>query len=762
MSSKIFPTTIPPLTSAASSLSSITPPDGGLLRLQQLPSHEHTITISVDNAVLPLADSSMLDFFFAAATSPQSPALAFLSQYPTLDEKLLQLGRLAAAVAFRLLEKSRTVAADIVGMGGGAGEGEIFADDVARMDEAAAQYDKLSLTSTMQYKPDELLMFDNILVATTKLEKMKHKRYKTGTALIEAKVTDAGNKVFICARAEIRAPVNLIVSYIFGHAEKMVKLNRADEPSTTKHEIIERISGHSIVHHMQFRLPPPLSNREFVVASVVKRMSEEQTVIVWASCGHPMCPHSTEFVRGEFVRCVTLKRITPTLTSLEDTCSIALGGFLPNAVNTQVTIPGIISSPLNMMRYFSHVRPSSSYNIGDARELGLLLAYSLCPLAKRENELRDALGKIMSRTTVLRASQSKYRIVDELLFHVMRNRVGKTSFTVCSTLITLNSSEAAKIGKSLANILLSSTTAEHAVEEWCAQFPAVKELSVEYTWFIPMMENITAKLLEQASFGVAMRAGVGAAISIADMLSDAYVTVQYIEEGRCTYAKVMMTMVGVNFLLQMLIVYAVNYKLKKDRWKTILEGWLLVLLCIKPGVDAYRVATDSDRGKNPGDVSNPLVEMIWGKSAEMFAEAIPGFVLQVKAFVESDNKKVGAALSLLTSACSASMSSTSSSFDYDLHPVDRKRYPRYAGIIPDSGRTLAFSVLFTIGTVQVVAKGVSIALLAVTNATWLMYYMVGDMALFFVYKLVRRDFITWHPFPYGLSVVVSVIFRIAT
>jgi len=40
------------------------------------------------------------------------------------------------------------------------------------------------------------------------------------------------------------------------------------------------------------------------------------------------------------------------------------------------------------------------------------------------------------------------------------------------------------------------------------------------------------------------------------------------------------------------------------------------------------------------------------------------------------------------------------------------------------------------------------ALLAVTNKTWLLYYLGGDIARFFVYKMACQDFMYWvnaHP-----------------
>jgi hypothetical protein len=81
-------------------------------------------------------------------------------------------------------------------------------------------------------------------------------------------------------------------------------------------------------------------------------------------------------------------------------------------------------------------------------------------------------------------------------------------------------------------------------------------------------------------------------------------------------------------------------------------------------------------------------------------------------------------------------------------------------MIPDTGRALAFVVMFSISFLQVTAKCASVALLAVTNVQWLVYYLGGDMALYFVQKIFRRDFIYQLPLPLGVAVPVSGIERI--
>ena len=41
---------------------------------------------------------------------------------------------------------------------------------------------------------------------------------------------------------------------------------------------------------------------------------------------------------------------------------------------------------------------------------------------------------------------------------------------------------------------------------------------------------------------------------------------------------------------------------------------------------------------------------------------------------------------------------------------------------------------------HVMLRTFSCALLAVTDTRWLLYYLAADMGLFFLYKILRRDF----------------------
>lgn len=81
------------------------------------------------------------------------------------------------------------------------------------------------------------------------------------------------------------------------------------------------------------------------------------------------------------------------------------------------------------------------------------------------------------------------------------------------------------------------------------------------------------------------------------------------------------------------------------------------------------------------------------------------------------------------------------------------------GIIPDLGRTPAFIIIFAMCAFQTLGKAAATAIFAVTNSSWLLYYVLGDHALYILYTFSRRDFHVYTPVPRALSVVTSIMYR---
>ncbi|GMH86951.1 hypothetical protein TrST_g4851 [Triparma strigata] len=82
------------------------------------------------------------------------------------------------------------------------------------------------------------------------------------------------------------------------------------------------------------------------------------------------------------------------------------------------------------------------------------------------------------------------------------------------------------------------------------------------------------------------------------------------------------------------------------------------------------------------------------------------------------------------------------SYDWDTSPANRIYNPSQYGYIQDKAlsRALCFLSMMSLSFAHVMLRTFSCALLALTNPQWLIYYLVADVGLFFLYKIVRRDF----------------------
>ena len=132
--------------------------------------------------------------------------------------------------------------------------------------------------------------------------------------------------------------------------------------------------------------------------------------------------------------------------------------------------------------------------------------------------------------------------------------------------------------------------------------------------------------------------------------------------------------------LMLLGVLAQNHKIGKRR--AILE-MIPVIIGLKPAVDAYRVVGDAKRQE--GQLFDSLFEMIITKTIEMFAEAIPGVIIQLSAITSTTESTSRAAyVSLAVSALTTGFTSATISFDVDTDQVQRKNNPDFFGYVPEN------------------------------------------------------------------------------
>jgi len=105
---------------------------------------------------------------------------------------------------------------------------------------------------------------------------------------------------------------------------------------------------------------------------------------------------------------------------------------------------------------------------------------------------------------------------------------------------------------------------------------------------------------------------------------------------------------------------------KRGVKKVVFEA-LPVLIGLKPAVDAYRIA--GNLMEEAGGAFDNMTEMVVMKTAELFAEAIPGVIIQLLAILTSEMDTTAASwLSLGASVLSAGFICASISYDYDTDP----------------------------------------------------------------------------------------------
>jgi hypothetical protein len=396
----------------------------------------------------------------------------------------------------------------------------------------------------------------------------------------------------------------------------------------------------------------------------------------------------------------------------------------------------------------------------DPNKIGQLLGEQLLialSFRKKGMAKEEVVRLFIGSNYVLRQAAEKYAFVTPMLGAIVKNKLCKLR-KVEGKAIELGEKEGREIGESLARGLAINTKPDAAVDAFILNFPALQELDEEYEWFRPMLVAISYRLLVEVPWGLKARVTVGAITSMADLLTDVYVTYMFLDDQKYGYFKASLASLMASIGIQMFVVWAQNRKLGIKR---VVREWIPILLGYKPAVDAYRVANGSK--PEVGVVVEAMTEMTFMKMAEMFAEAIPGVIIQLMAIATSD-KDVGASawLSVAVSAITTGFASATISYDWDTDPGKREETPDFYGYIPAkaSKRTVVFvsMLLFTAGMLLI--RCTTIVLLGLMGGRWAFLYIGADLGLYLLVKILRGDF--WYNMPFGgkLEIVSSIFVRV--
>jgi hypothetical protein len=181
--------------------------------------------------------------------------------------------------------------------------------------------------------------------------------------------------------------------------------------------------------------------------------------------------------------------------------------------------------------------------------------------------------------------------------------------------------------------LKSRKVIKAGVDMWRLQNRAVGELFEEFPWMEGMFVEIGKGVVKSAPWGLFFRVTVGAVTSIFDLLTDVYVTYMFWSDKKYGYFKASLASLAVSIGIQMLLVWGQNRKVGTMRMMRMMREWFPILIRFKPAIDAYRVAKGEKQ--EAGQAIDALTELTMMKCVEMFAEAIPGVIIQLMAIATS-------------------------------------------------------------------------------------------------------------------------------
>ncbi|GMI43368.1 hypothetical protein TrCOL_g9829 [Triparma columacea] len=406
--------------------------------------------------------------------------------------------------------------------------------------------------------------------------------------------------------------------------------------------------------------------------------------------------------------------------------------------------------------YFDNLLQSTEAGEQDGRRFGEQLMERVNKRNVGDSKV-EAVREFIATNRALREITEQHAFMRTMLYAVVMNKFKRRATNEGED----KSEEEARgweIGSAMTAVMLTTLTAAHAVDEWAHQFTEVQDVMNEQPWLRPMLEEIVMKLFMKSKVGLKARVTFGAATSMVDLLTDVYVTHKFWRGKKYGYFKASLASLMVSMGIQMLLVWAQNKKLGMKR---VLKELIPILIGFKPAVDAYRVATGADQ--EVGASMDPMLEMTSMKVIEMFAEAIPGVIIQLMAIATND-KDVGTSawLSVAVSAITTGFASATISYDWDTDPGWREKAPDFYGYIPAkaSKRTVVFvsMLLFTAGMLLI--RCTTIVLLGLMGGSWALLYIGADLGLYLLVKILRGDFWYWLPLGGNLEILSSILGRV--
>ncbi|GMH82328.1 hypothetical protein TrST_g12551 [Triparma strigata] len=561
---------------------------------------------------------------------------------------------------------------------------------------------------------------------------------KSGDVYAKSALTLRGNHSLVAAR----------MTNFFHHC-KNPAFTRSKEHAAVEESYLEVPNSHSAIYRKHYRFPPPLTDREGINKIVWKRLTDDSIVVIY----HPLLSHPKVEAKDGKVMIRALIQITIHVKQLDDATTevnmgyhMRFGGNAPKALINGFIIPDMNRVAGHHTAYFACSINLDALLEKDGRLLGEVLVNQIKRKRKKGGwKKRAELGKVgvyefLYISVAMRELLPQYPWFRALLHEISLNQV-KVARTVQTALSDLKDDDAINLAKGFSTIILSNTEALAAVDHWISQNVALEELEKEYPWTRSFFVEIAQFNLNTSNFGLKLRVFGGALLSTVDLITEVYMTVKFFNtEGQEGYGRINAWIIGLTILTQMLISYANNSK----KLGYFVKDALAVLVGFKPALDAFRVGSGAEQGED--QPMSPIHEMSCCKVAEVVCEAVPSTIIQIYALLLADKRGLDALASILVSALTVGFTSSMLTYDWDTSPSQRTKNPTFYGFVADKSfkRAVCFLSMMSISFAQVLLLTFSCALLAVTNSKFLALFIGLDMGLYFLYKIIKKDFYQQH------------------
>ena len=549
-----------------------------------------------------------------------------------------------------------------------------------------------------------------------------------------------------------------VAAYLFND---FARSKSQDKERAKLRMLIAEPNDHSCVTRRVKHVPVKgVADREFLNVMLWRKVSDDEMRVVFFPIEHDSVEPNPHLVRSTGFTIITLcKHGSNTLAAMH--YHFNLNGLLPVHITHNIGPTYMHNSIIEAVEYFQNLRPCRNLNEQDGKNMGEVLMSRVMKASKdsgwkhRVANIEEVIDTFYVENDGLRTFIELNPSFDGFFQTIITNKLRPRS-TVNLALASLSRPDAQGIAASLPIAVLTNVDGSAAVDEWISNYPSLKELDKSQKWFRPMILAIGFRLLRDSDYGLKVRVTVGAVLSIFDMGSDIVVIWTFFQEGQRWFAWASIAMIFLSLFLQVVNVLSCNKDM--PAWTKVRES-LIVVFLVKPGVDAYRIAT----GAEPDErcTMSPLQESSYSRGIEMVAESIPASVLQGMAFLTSARRTRSKAISIGISLMTTAYNATLISYDLDTSPRKRREDPDYFGYVRNDKRTQVLIQVWACSVLLVSNKVLATALLAIIEPRWVVNYMSADMGLFFLYKVVTGDFLYALPLSnFGVHAAASFFCRV--